>query len=740
MGGEKESLGMSELGCADGCGRRGCKGVGGNGRVEGTAGDERAWMPGRRRTAWVQESGWEWVGREAAGDERSWMRGRLRTGVGRKEKEPLGMSELGCADGCGRRRCKGVGGNGGRGSKGKGAAGDERAWMRGRLRTASGVGVNGQGEEAAGDERAWMRGRLRRRGCKGMGKEMGREKEPLGMSELGCADGCERCAIERVEMGRENLLLAMSEVECADGCGWHGCKGVGGKRRKQTTARNEAGEICCVGCGGVDRRGRPRGSGAEAVEVESSALGSDDDAPCAKTRGIIDFAGTKFTEHAEFLPGAFREKVKRWAEALGVTNRRLFESFMYFVVQYCAAQPVGFFTDSVRGELVEAVAGTPAVHRAVVEQGCKGGILPLLDGFGRKRAQFACKLHRRVFGEDAAVTVESLAAWMLLECIFRYTGDSKVLETFFFNADHLVEVREAAARGVSSLALRLGDILRKEVQGRTTVKALFSTRDGRRRTYRKKRGLGEDVVVAAVAPDSKFFDHMVLALEAWGSQATGVAQSLLALIQCIESQTDNLEEDERLVFEQCLSRSSQEQGQAEQNLSQGLRERLEAMQRVTEDFMFCLLGLDLLGRPAGTELVQRNTVAVWRQLRAILARELGGYWDLYAVQMLPCTWRSFLVTALKYRDSDSADLEVEWLTAARRQALRVFELETSRLEELRAWLRHCNMEAEFGALPSSAQREVLTEVRFLPTLKAAVLRKLFTKALSREQVPAIGNV
>jgi hypothetical protein len=185
-------------------------------------------------------------------------------------------------------------------------------------------------------------------------------------------------------------------------------------------------------------------------------------------------------------------------QVLGVTNRRLFESFMYFVVQYCAAQPVGFFTDAVRGELVKAVAGTPAAHRAVVEQGCRGGILPLLDGFGRNRAQCACKIHRLVFGEGVTVTVESLVVWVLFECIFRYTGDAKVL-----------------------------------------------------------------------APDSKFFDHMMIALEMWGSQATGVARGLFDLMQCIEAQTDNLEEDERLVFEQCLCRSNQDQGQGDQNVSQG---------------------------------------------------------------------------------------------------------------------------------------------------------------------------
>ena len=70
----------------------------------------------------------------------------------------------------------------------------------------------------------------------------------------------------------------------------------------------------------------------------------------------------------------------------------------------------------------------------------------------------------------------------------------------------------------------------------------------------------------------------------------------------------------------------------------------------------------LLCQAPGTDRVQRTTVTVWRQLRALLERELGGHWDLYAVQMLPCTWRSFLVTTLKYRDSD--DVQVEWITSA----------------------------------------------------------------------------
>ena len=78
MGGEKKPLVMSDLGCADGCGRRGCKGVAGNGWGEEAAGDERPWLRGRLRTAngcgelrgrlrtaWVQGGGWKWVERRS---------------------------------------------------------------------------------------------------------------------------------------------------------------------------------------------------------------------------------------------------------------------------------------------------------------------------------------------------------------------------------------------------------------------------------------------------------------------------------------------------------------------------------------------------------------------------------------------------------------------------------------------------------------------------------------------------
>ena len=208
MGGEKKPLVMSELGCADGCGRqmgaencadgcgrRGCNGVAGNGWGEEAAGDERPWLRGRLRTG------------NGCGE----LRGRLRTALGAKEWLDMGgeytsrwrsaslaartaMGAENWADGGGRRGCKGVAGNG----LGEEAAGDERAWLRGRLRMGNGCGElrgrlrtawvqrsgwlvmselgcadgcgrrgckgvagNGWGEEAAGDERAWLRGRLR---------------------------------------------------------------------------------------------------------------------------------------------------------------------------------------------------------------------------------------------------------------------------------------------------------------------------------------------------------------------------------------------------------------------------------------------------------------------------------------------------------------------------------------------------------------------------------------------------
>ena len=54
--------------------------------------------------------------------------------------------------------------------------------------------------------------------------EMGGEKKPLVMNELGCADGCGQ------QMGAEN---------CVDGCGRRGCNGVAGNGWGEEAAGDE---------------------------------------------------------------------------------------------------------------------------------------------------------------------------------------------------------------------------------------------------------------------------------------------------------------------------------------------------------------------------------------------------------------------------------------------------------------------------------------------------------------------
>ena len=142
-----------------------------------------------------ERKGKEGKGREMKGKEGKEGKGRERKGKegkGRErndwEKKTLEISELGGADGC--------------------KGGWKWVGRRSRWRSAS------LAARTAADGKwvrriawtAWVQGRL----------EMGGEKKPLEISELGCADGCGR------EMGGEN---------CADGCGRRGCKGVAGNGR-----------------------------------------------------------------------------------------------------------------------------------------------------------------------------------------------------------------------------------------------------------------------------------------------------------------------------------------------------------------------------------------------------------------------------------------------------------------------------------------------------------------------------
>ena len=84
IGGEKKPLVMSDLSCADGCGQGGCNGVAGNG--------------------WGEAKGRERMGKEGTERERKGQEGKGRERMGKegKRKKPLVMSDLGCAEGCGR--------------------------------------------------------------------------------------------------------------------------------------------------------------------------------------------------------------------------------------------------------------------------------------------------------------------------------------------------------------------------------------------------------------------------------------------------------------------------------------------------------------------------------------------------------------------------------------------------------------------------------------------------------------
>ena len=101
--------------------------------------------------------------------------------------------------------CNGVAGNG----WGEEAAGDERPWLRGRLRTANGCGETARD----GCETAWVQGGW---------LEIGGEKKAVVMGDLGCADGC----------GRQNGCGETARM-AADGVGATEWLEMGGEKGKE---------------------------------------------------------------------------------------------------------------------------------------------------------------------------------------------------------------------------------------------------------------------------------------------------------------------------------------------------------------------------------------------------------------------------------------------------------------------------------------------------------------------------
>ena len=110
VAGEKKPLEISELDC---------------GRLPTVNGCEE--LRGQLRTVWVPGSGWKWVGRRS--------RWRSASLAARRAADGRWVRRIArtAADS---RGCKGVAGNG----WGEEAAGDQRAWLRGRLRTGNWCG------------------------------------------------------------------------------------------------------------------------------------------------------------------------------------------------------------------------------------------------------------------------------------------------------------------------------------------------------------------------------------------------------------------------------------------------------------------------------------------------------------------------------------------------------------------------------------------------------------------------
>ena len=594
-------------------------------------------------------------------------------------------------------------------------------------------------------------------------------------------------------------------------------------KAKQTTAKDLDGNVCCVACGGIDTRGRPRGKAPRrtASVSTSSSSGSDDDLACGSGGGI-NFAEAKFTGQADAVPQCFKSKVEEWADGLGFSNKQLWSSFAYFLLLLVEAQPAGFLAEHSRVSLGAAMDGASAFHRRLVLEGCRAGVFPWLDSFVRGRSYFAIRMYRLAFPK-MEYNSASLSFWFLLECIFRYAGDPLSLQTFLLEGQLLGRLREICGAGLTEETLGnivcfMRDAFKAGARGRSSVKAIFSTRDGRRRTYRRKRAAAGAVPeVRKVAPDSKFFDNLVYAIEHWAQHALVVGDSFLKVVSAVEHYGHGLVEADLAVYLEFLTKK----GGGEDVLDAAPKfeepsRRLLALEEAVKDFMYHLLGFDLLGRPASRDLldgqarfrcyhlkfvwndayvlissllcsrgrklsstcgcltcktlwyvrckfmffgpsplafhcalmkkppqtraIEDSTVEVWRRMRRLFETAFTGVWDLYAVQMLPCIWRAFLVALRKHgaTQGPGEELHFQWVTDARRNAETVFELETMRKMEVDRWLTHFELAQEFNDLPADGQSRFIKELRLFPTLKKHHVKSLLHKVAEQRWHRNIG--
>ena len=566
-------------------------------------------------------------------------------------------------------------------------------------------------------------------------------------------------------------------------------------KRKQTTARNAAGDICCVACGGIDGRGRPRKEFAvpapvvhDAVEAATapasgSESGSEDDVESGHcmSRGL-SFAAPEYRKHASQLPAAYRSMASRWAETLGFADPLLWHAFVYFVLLLASMQGPDFFSQSTRQQLQGAFSEALPLHRHLVSSGLAAGVFPALDTFSRARPRFAAQMYKRVFGKDRQWSAPKLSAWLLLESIFRYAGEAAIVEHFLFNDDTLPGLRAIMAAGLCcENAVAVAEFLRsafvRQAGMRTTVRAAFATRDGRRRTYASTaRRSGQDkaprVVAESVCPDSRFFDNMVAALQPWSCHAVTLGPVLAQLLDTVATgvvDVDLLARSMEAVVVgflglDLLGRPTVRQDvspaqcyhcyhgkfllsdlyyliatllcQRGQRLPSGRCDcaRCQVLWHLRKTYMFfgpspLAFHCALERKSTGDVTVNCRTVDVWRRMRELLEADLPGQWDLYIVQMLSCTWRVFLATERRHAQACEPEVGgIAWVSVQRQHVVRVFQLETVRLQELLQWVFYLDLRAEFQALSGPALRWLVDRVRLSPSLRRDVLAKLLRQA------------
>lgn len=77
------------------------------------------------------------------------------------------------------------------------------------------------------------------------------------------------------------------------------------------------------------------------------------------------------------------------------------------------------------------------------------------------------------------------------------------------------------AANAEAIAMYIQSLLAFAAQTRSTVKAMFSNRDGRRRLVR------QEAVVARISPDKRHFDHLNACVPLWANAALHLGEKFV---------------------------------------------------------------------------------------------------------------------------------------------------------------------------------------------------------------------